>query len=646
MLQIGKYKIFHGDFHGQWNAAEEELALLVAGLWYHGYDFTAFQSPARYDALQGIITENKLPIHVFSGKEYMYDWAHLTTVGVRGEAPPINAPDCEKILAWYKANSEWVVMAHPYEFMIDKLESLLDRNLLDAVELVNGFPNSNRNQKLLAWYDELLKRGKPVPIVSGLDIHTPGGSRRPSVLYGENYPPSSDISLFGANRTGVITENCDVKSIKSAIFAGKSFIELSDPRKLIGPPGIIEYLGGHQYWEKVDEDLKWRRKIVPQTAGMITGGSENELTYPVLADTVEISGTSHKIPSSGRVSINVPLRFSRNTQYLNIVSRSADALSVNALKVCHPIHVEIFPEIENGRCRTITNISNAGIEILTGLQLTISAGGVELSNKVPAMKRNAVEQLVHEWNIADPCRPSKFEIKVGDAKISKSFSKYLVFIECPYVGNPENHGEWEKIRPVRLSGNFSEQVDTDYTVEWHGDDDLSSEVKSAWNQKGLFFKMSFKDDILVPSKTALLMFGDCFQIGVNPVATEAVGNQSFYDIMMTRGAESDGVEKAYMERPVDMALEYPQNQRVLLDGLYNGKVIDGKFNALLFLPFHMIAPMQPVPGYRFGLYYVIFDNDGTGLKTALQWPLHAERYVKQAWYIPYGGAWASVKLTK
>lgn len=646
MIHVGKYKIFHGDFHGQWNASEEELALLVAGLWHHGYDFTAFQSPARHDALEGIITENKLPIHVFSGKEYMYEWAHLTTAYVKGEAPPINDPDYEKVLAWYRENSEWVIMAHPYEFMIDKLESLLDKNLLDAVELVNGFRNSNRNQKLLSWYDDLLKRGKYVPIVGGLDIHIPGGSRRPSILYSANYPPSADISLFGANRTGIIAETCDVKSVKSAIFAKKSFIELSDTHKLIGPPEIVSYLENNQYWEKVEEDLKRRRRLIPQTAGMIIGENENELKYPLLADSVEIAGKSFKVPSSGRISINVPLRFSRNTQYLNIVSKSADAMSVNTLKVYHPVNVDVFPEIENGRCRTVANISNVGREILTGLRLTISANGQSFSDVLPEMKGNAVEQLVHEWKIGEPFRPTKFEIRIGNGKISKGFSKYLVFIECPYVENPENDDAWEKIRPVKLSGNFSEQVDTDYTAEWRGDGDLSAEIKTAWNRKGLLFKMSFRDDVLAPSKTALLMFGDCFQIGINPVATEAVGNQSFYDIMMTRGAEPGGLEKAYMERPVNMALEYPQNQRLLLDGLYKGKISDGKFNALLSLPFNMISPMQPVPGYRFGLYFVIFDNDGTGLKTAFQWPLHAERHVNQAWYIPYGGAWAGVKLTK
>jgi len=188
--------IHFGDFHGQWNAAEDELALLVAGLWRHGYDFTAFQSPDRQEALRATVERNRIPLRIFPGREYMYDWGHLTTVGTTGDAPPINDPDVESVLRWFKANSEWVVLAHPYAFMIDRLESLLDAGLLDAVELVNGPLDSNNNRKLIDWYASLLNRGKRVPIVSGLDIHVPVGDRRPDVLYDDAYPTSLDIPLL------------------------------------------------------------------------------------------------------------------------------------------------------------------------------------------------------------------------------------------------------------------------------------------------------------------------------------------------------------------------------------------------------------------------------------------------------------------
>lgn len=642
MIKTGKYRIFFGDFHGQWNASEEEMALLVAGLWYHGYDFTAFQSPDRYKFLSDIITRNNLPLQAFPGKEYMYEWGHLTTVNVKGKPPDADCTEYEKVLGWFKQNCDWVIMAHPYEFMIDKLESLLDKNLLDAVELVNGHLHSDCNLSLISWYQGLLHKGKKAPVVSGLDVHIPTGSSRPEILYDESYPPSSDIGLFGANRTGVVTEECTIDSIKDAIKDGRTFVELPGG-ELVGPPEITEYLEKNNYGIDAEKELKQRRMLIPETAGRITGKSRITLTYRHTVKKTIISGEEYRPAVPYKVRIDVPLTSHRNTQYVNVASRAGKNMSVNAMKVYHPVQAEVFPENRSGKYRTFIRISNSGTENLKGLKLKACCGKQQFSKSLPDIMSNTIEQVIHKWNIKKPGRPSKFNISIENANIKKSFSKYLVFVDCPYIEKPEREEEWKKILPVKMSGDFTEQVDTGFTVYWNGNDDLSAEIKTAWNNNALYFKLTVKDDVLVPSKTNLLMFGDSFQIGINPVDTEAVGNQSFYDVMMTRGTEAIR-EKAYMERPVNMALEYPQKQRMLLEGMYKGNVKNRVFSGLLTLPFHLIPPMQPVQGYRFGLYYVIFDNDGKGLKTSFQWPLHSERYLNQAWYIPYCGAWAGVQL--
>jgi hypothetical protein len=199
--------------------------------------------------------------------------------------------------------------------------------------------------------------------------------------------------------------------------------------------------------------------------------------------------------------------------------------------------------------------------------------------------------------------------------------------------------------PIDMTGRFAEQIDEAYTVEWKGDSDLSARIRMAWNEKAVYFKLNIIDDVLAPSKTNLLMFGDSFQIGLNPLSSEAVGSQSFYDIMMTRGTEN-GNEKAYMERPPQIALEYPIKSRLPLDGLYSGQVKGDEFEGILTLPRNMISPLNLNEGSEFGLYMIIFDNDGTGLKTSLQWPLSSEKYLNQAWYTPYGGSWANIRLTK
>lgn len=637
--------IHFGDFHGQWNAAEDELALLVAGLWRHGYDFTAFLSPDRQEALRATVERNRIPLRIFPGREYMYDWGHLTTVGTTGDAPPINDPDVESVLRWFKANSEWVVLAHPYAFMVDRLESLLDAGLLDAVELVNGPLDSNNNRKLIDWYASLLNRGKRVPIVSGLDIHVPVGDRRPDVLYDDAYPTSLDIPLLGANRTGVIADRCDVNAVRAAIADGRTFIEIPSERMLVGPPDIVAWLERNDYWAEVEAEQGRRCRFTPQSQRRFIGGSTVSLDCAGFTGLVGIDGREQAVPASGRVALPVPLKTPRDTQYVTLVGRDADAVSVAALKVFHPLQVQAAPRLANGRCQTLVDVVNVGSETIEDLVLTLSGCGIRVEERLPPLAPNGVMRRVHTWTVPEPARPTPFHVAIGNDAMKKEFSKYLVFIDCPWIDDPDSPEAWSAIAPIRMTGTFDEQIDTAYTTDWQGDADLSAEVRMAWNRRGLFFRMRIADDVLAPSrKPALLMFGDSLQIGVNPVATEAVGNQSFYDIMMTRGAEPDGVEKAWMERPVRMALEHPSSGRRLLEGLYTGGKTESHFEGLLFLPFHLIPPMQPVPGYRFGLYLVLFDNDGTGLETALQWPLHAERHLGQAWYIPYGGAWAGIEL--
>jgi hypothetical protein len=642
MITAGKYKIYFGDFHGQWNSSREELALLPAGLSYHGYDFTVFQTPSVFPDLKSILEDNEIDIISFPGLECMYEWGHLTTASLRGEPPARDNPDTEEVLQWFQKHTDWTIMAHPYPFMIDKLEGLIDQQLLTAVELVNGFVDPNCSR--VKWYYGLYEKGKKIPIVSGLDIHAPAGSRRPSVLYSSAYKPEDDITIFNSNRTGVICEECDIDSIKQSIQSFQTFIEIPEGETLIGPPEITDYLESHGYWDAVAEDLEQRRSLTPETEDLLIAGQKNSFSWSSTPDKIFVDGKA-KSCELRETDISLPVKYNRNTHYINMVSVKNNHKYINALKVYHPLNVNIYSDLEDGRCRSILNVVNVTRESIPDIDIEISSRDQIFTRKISRLKINESIDVVNEWNIADPSRPQLFKIKLTAAGYTKCMEKYLVFTECRYIADIHDDKSWESLPIIKMTGNNPEQIDPVFTVSWDGEENLSAELQAAWNENGLYFKVTVIDDVLVPSKTDLLMFGDCFQIGLNPVGTEAVGNQSFYDIMMTRGTE-EGEEKAYMERPVNMSLESPLNKRILLSGLYDTEITDAGFAGLLSLPFHRISPMQPVEGYRFGLYLTIFDNDGTGLKTLLQWPLAAEKHLKQAWYIPYGGAWANFKLGK
>ncbi|MCF6175404.1 MAG: hypothetical protein L3J71_06530 [Victivallaceae bacterium] len=640
MITVGKYKIWFGDFHGQWNASVEELALLPAGLTYHGYDFSAFQTPEIFQELQKIIDDNRIDYKLFPGRECFYEWGHLTTTRLTAEIPAADSQNIEKVLEWFQNHTDWTILAHPYEFMIERMEELIDKKLLNAIELINGFIDTDRH--LVKWYYEMQAKGKKIPIVSGLDIHTAHGSRRPSVLYNSNYKPEADIKLFRSNRTGVICELCDVDNIKNAISSCRTFIEIVDENKLIGPPEIVEYLEANGYWEAVTADLEQRRALATDSNLLLVGGQYEQFRWQHPIDEIHIAG-EHIECSTDKLThqVNIPLKFDKNIHYINMVSHKEGQQTVNALKIYHPLSVELI--VADGSYRTVANITNMSNIELTDIVFEINCNGQTFHQSVPPLGVNRTTAITNHWKIAEPLRPTLFTATVTTPHISKTIEKYLVFVQCSYIDDVNNSAAWEQLPFIKMGGDFAEQVDHAFTLYWNGDDDLSAQIRMAWNENGLYFKLNIKDDVLMKSKTKLLMFGDSFQIGINPVGTDAVGNQSFYDIMMTRGTEEDE-EKAYMERPVNMALEAPINQRTPLKGLYTGKVTEDGFEGLLTLPFHLLTPMQPTSGYRFGLYLIIFDNDGAGLKTSLQWPLSAVDILNQAWYIPYGGAWANIEL--
>ncbi|HNY94161.1 MAG TPA: PHP domain-containing protein [Flexilinea sp.] len=80
--------------------------------------------------------QRKYPDFVVIGEEILTTSGEILAYFVQEEIPeglePIEA------LKRLKDQGAFISLAHPYAFMIDRLESLLDAGLLDAVELVNG----------------------------------------------------------------------------------------------------------------------------------------------------------------------------------------------------------------------------------------------------------------------------------------------------------------------------------------------------------------------------------------------------------------------------------------------------------------------------------------------------------------------------
>lgn len=225
----------------------------------------------------------------------------------------------------------------------------------------------------------------------------------------------------------------------------------------------------------------------------------------------------------------------------------------------------------------------------------------------------------------------------GAARIRR---RRLVFLGIPRSEDLAK-ADWAACLPIALDKR--ELLDAGLTSHWDGPQDASAEIRILWNADGLHFNVEVVGDALFPSpRRDQFMFGDSLQIGLNPIDHEDVPCFSFYDVLLTRGGDGAD-ERCWIRTAPQLAVEsIERGGRHLPASCFSVEKIEATRTRLrLHLPWSVLAPMQPLPGYRFGLYLYLFDNDGTGLKSAMAWPWPT---TDRCWYIPAGADWAQATL--
>ncbi len=99
MITLPSGNVYFADFHGQWNEDYANPALLVAALSQCGYDLSVFQGYGPATHVQILANSLRLPLTFFSGRECMFDWAHITTWDLVGPPPPLDETDFRAVLA-------------------------------------------------------------------------------------------------------------------------------------------------------------------------------------------------------------------------------------------------------------------------------------------------------------------------------------------------------------------------------------------------------------------------------------------------------------------------------------------------------------------------------------------------------------------
>jgi hypothetical protein len=695
MITLPSGRVYFGDFHGQWNEDYTNPALLVAAHSYYGYDFSVFQGFGPSTHVDGLARDLHLPLKFFPGRECMFDWAHVTTWGLQGEPPPLDEADFRAVLADLKRRCHMLMIAHPFEPFIPHLEGLLDEGLVDAVEIVNGGPAKvDRQAPILRWLADMQAKGKRVPVVGGMDIHVAEGFQRPDVCYCEAFVPQTDFGAIDRNRTAVLADELTPEAILGAVRQGRSVVEAGG--ELLGDAELVAQLEREGYWQarrqaqaRLDEitlvveggellgghegvlrpqiaqpspSSAWRPSLAAASGGggqgwppPTTGEMQSERATVRIFKRPE-QAQAHEWQGGRELRVTVPHAFDRNLFYLGASVESPEGLVKGfALKVRSPVEIELVSEPQGPKgCRAVLSVINRSREVVQGRATLTPAGEPARELTLGPLAPEANAKLPCEISAGgDPSQPVEVSAGVRIGGLTRATRRKLVFVGVPHM---ENDGEaaWRDVPKIFMGR--EDQIDPFWTHQWRGPEDSSATVQWAWNRQALMMRAVVTDDVLCPSVRAPKqpMFGDSLQIAINPIDREDLPAFGVYDFFLTRHLQGDCL---LLDRSPHIACEgirRASDMAVMPASMFSTRALPpidcagGKLTQTLLtarLPWHVLIPMQPLPGYRFNLFLILWDNDGQGCKASLQWPRYTEADTQTVWYAVNNNCWAQMTLT-
>lgn len=613
MYKIGNWNVFVGDFHGQWTEPDENLSLNLSALTVCGYDFSLYNSgdTSPSGPFATLVRKLDLPFTVLPyGKELFYDWAHLMLGGLKpgAEIPALNDPDFFSVLRRLRPQCDFLSIAHPWKPFYAHLDHILDENLVDAVAF-----NHADDEDLLCWYHNRLKSGKTAPIVTELDFHATLGRRSGSIHYQTLNEAFRDLAPVGKRYTLVFAEECTPECLYAAVRAGRSVVDLDGI--LTGPDPLVELLKNNDYFHLKQSAQEEREKLkLTLPAGSIPMEQE-----PL---TVHINGKSVQLECLESSAVNQPCFY--------------------------------YPVAASGQCRVIR-----GQNAVTGRLRPRSDGSLEVDLANHSLTRSyagyfqvdaAAYSCKETFSALRPGERRSFPLKdfsspsglpsvakltlFPDGLPPRHYQRDLFAVGIPYASEPD---------PVSpgIVLDRPEQLDPMWSSEWDGPEDSSMVCRTSWNEEGLHFRFDVTDSKLAPSsRPEQLYCGDCIQLALNPCDRPDMKPFSFYHFIATRGAQPEGDERciAY-DSPQSGLLGTSPTPYRLPSWCYRLEMTDPRHSILhLTLPWNLLPLFPAGKGTRFQMHLILWDNDGTGIKSALQWPRPG------MWYQPDDWTWSDAEL--
>ena len=207
-FEYRKKRLLLGDTHVHTTASDGALDAYELGklALKKGLDFVALSNHNNY--AENFCLPRFKNLTFVPAVEWTHYRGHMNFYGA--EAPfansfVVNTADEMRALAEHaKKSGALISVNHPKCRFCPYLWE--DENVFDMVEVWNG-PMSERNEKAILWWTEMLKRGRRIPICGGSDFHRPRGAVK-----------------LGNPVTGVYAESRGARDVLEALAHGHAFV--------------------------------------------------------------------------------------------------------------------------------------------------------------------------------------------------------------------------------------------------------------------------------------------------------------------------------------------------------------------------------------------------------------------------------------
>ena len=182
---------------------------------------------------------------------------------------------------------------------------------------------------------------------------------------------------------------------------------------------------------------------------------------------------------------------------------------------------------------------------------------------------------------------------------------------CPYVASaPSPDGrldDWPALPQIIMANADEWRPAAAQYAEYAGPQDVSAEVRLAWDSKALYLAIEARDDNFIRVRSvSQIDSGDSIVLAVGAEAQEP--NQ-FVVALLT------GASLVWRSQPADRAGESRAIGRAIL-----ARQQESEWRVVyeLAIPWDELSPIRPIPGQEFDLTVSACDDDGGGMKGCLE----------------------------